>query len=80
MSNVIQFPRAWVQPDHWTWHHRYVFDYYRNDRGLSLAEACGNIEDMIHRERIVPGESDKARLLRMAQEEFRGLLEPASQK
>jgi hypothetical protein len=72
-AQIIQFPRAWSRPGHWTDQHEYFFDHFRECDGLSLEEATAKVEAHIHRGRTIPGESGGERTLRMAQEAFQSL-------
>ncbi|MBW8366795.1 MAG: hypothetical protein K0M70_02925 [Arenimonas sp.] len=69
-AQLIPFPGAgkdWTDLDH------HVFKHFRSCDGLSVDEARGRVEASIHSRRIVPGEDESARLLRMAGESLRQL-------
>lgn len=71
-ATIIPFPK-FVYPTHWSGHDQYVFDHFRRCDGLSVDEASQRGEQSIHIARVVPGEDESDRLLRMARESLRSL-------
>lgn len=67
-ATILQFPKPFTYPEHWTANDRHAFDWKREGYGLSVEEAAADIEASIHRRRKVPGETDDESLLRQARE------------
>lgn len=70
-ATILQFPKPFAYPEHWTGYHQYIFDYLREYHGLSIEEAEESIEEDIHVQRIIPGETTHQRDDRLLRESVR---------
>lgn len=73
MSNVIQFPRAWTLPNHWTGRNHYFFDNLIGTERKCRKEAIAAGGAMIYCDRFAPGEGPEVRSLDLARESFASL-------
>lgn len=75
MSRIIAMASACDQalPGDWSATDLHFFEHLRRCDGLSVAEARESIESQRHIERIVPGETEQERCLRMAREALASL-------
>ena len=71
-ATIIPFP-TFTYPAHWTGQEQHFFDHFRRCDGLTVEEAAQRVEQSIHIAREVPGEDERARLLRLARESLRSL-------